>query len=115
LNLLKGSHESLAVNGQYFLNKEKDNLALQARFDDLEIHLLQAILKDLITDVDGTLSGVAKISGTPKTAFVDGEGQLDNAQFKVQYLNTDDIVNGPIRIEDSKLVFNKLTLQDIQG
>src|SRR5690606_19567485 len=69
--------------------------------------------KDLISDVNGTLSGEARIGGTPGQANFQGKGRLENVQFKVQYLNTAYKLNGPIQIEKSKLIFRNLDLKDL--
>lgn len=112
LGLSKDDKHTLTIDGQYHINRPGDNLDLSAKFDRLELDVLQVILKDLISDVSGTLSGRAKISGSLQQALFNGTGTVDRAGFTVRYLNTPYHIDGPLRIENTKLVFEQLALAD---
>lgn len=111
-HLLNQGKNTLTVTGLYHLDRAPNNLDLTARFDRLNMNVLQAFLNGLIKDVSGTLSGEAKINGDLKQARFNGTGRLQDVRFNVQYLNTPYRLEGPIRMENTELFFENLALSD---
>src|SRR5690606_35845119 len=74
------------------------------------IDVLAAILKDLVSDVSGTLTGQARIRGELQNMLFTGTGSLQQAGFRARYRNTPYHINGPLRIENSKLIFAQAAL-----
>ncbi|HLW50607.1 MAG TPA: translocation/assembly module TamB domain-containing protein [Sphingobacteriaceae bacterium] len=115
LSLDKDRQQRLFVGGVYHLNQDENNLDLLARFDQTDLDVLQVILKDLITDVKGSLTGQATITGTLSKLDINGSGQLNEAAFKVNYLQTPYLANGPISMRNTAFIIDGLALRDPRG
>ncbi|HZH54127.1 MAG TPA: translocation/assembly module TamB domain-containing protein, partial [Sphingobacteriaceae bacterium] len=111
----KENQQQLFVGGVYRLGQEEDNLDLMARFNQTELGFLGVILKDLVSDVQGSITGQATIHGTPRKLLIDGNGTLADAGFTVNYLQTPYRANGPIRMENTVFLVEDLILSDPAG
>lgn len=111
----KDLKEQLFIEGRYHLDREENSLDLQAQFDDTEMEFLGVILKDLISDVKGQITGQARITGTPLQLIINGEGELHDAAFTVDYLQTPYLASGPIKMENTVFKLDQLALFDPQG
>lgn len=115
VSLDKDQKQSLFVGGMYHIGRDGNNLDLLARFDQTELKVLQVILKDLISDVQGSLTGQANITGTLSHLTINGVGSLHEAGFKVNYLQTPYRANGPITMRNTVFNIDELVLRDPRG
>lgn len=111
----KDQQQRLFVGGSYHVGQDEDNLDLLARFDQTSLDVLQVILKDLISNVRGSLTGQANLTGTLAKLKIDGTGRLDDAAFTVNYLNTPYRANGPLAMRNTAFVIDDLVLRDPGG
>ncbi len=115
LALNKENKQSLFVGGVYHIGQTGDNLDLLARFDQTDLKVLQVLLKDLISDVQGNLTGQATITGTLSKLNINGSGRLNEAGFTVNYLQTPYRANGPLSMKNTAFIIDDLTLTDPRG
>lgn len=112
IDLIKDNKQTLFVGGTYHINRTDDNLDLLARFDQTDLDILQVVLKDLIHNVSGTLSGQAQLSGTLQNMDISGAGRLNRVGLTVSYLNTPYRLDGPVTMKNTVFLLDNMELLD---
>ncbi len=112
LSLDKNNKQEFFVGGTYQLGQQENNLNLQARFDETDLGILNVLLKNLVSDVGGSMTGEAAIHGRLNELIINGEAKLNNAQFTVNYLKTPYRTNGNLSMVNTEFVLNDLLLID---
>lgn len=115
LALEKQQKQQLFVGGVYNLGQSDDNLDLLARFDETELGVLEVLLQNLISNVQGSLTGQATISGNLSKLIINGNGKLNDARFTVNYLQTPYRSNGSLSMKNTVFELADFLLQDPQG
>ncbi|MDR0385928.1 MAG: translocation/assembly module TamB, partial [Prevotellaceae bacterium] len=82
---------------------------------NFKTRLIEPLLDGIITDIDGTLNGDVKITGTLVNPNVSGSLNLDNVGLTVDYLKTHYTVNSTVDITNSKLSIQNGQIRDIAG
>jgi len=96
---VKGLLSGVSVKGSigYDNAKPDQQLALRVEIpENTSLAAAQPFLKDIFTIKSGTLNGELFIKGSNKTPRLEGEVNLRNANIKIDYLNTNYILNGKI-------------------
>lgn len=115
IDLSKQNRQTLFVGGTYHINRPEENLDLLARFDEADLNILQVLLKDLIHDVTGTLSGQAQLTGSLNNININGSGHLNRIGLTVTYLNTPYRADGPITMKNTVFLLDNMELLDPRG
>lgn len=115
LALEKQQKQQFFVGGVYNLEKVENNLDLLARFDETELGILEVLLKNLISNVQGSLTGQANITGNLRKLIINGSAKLNDARFTVKYLQTPYRSNSSLTMKNTVFELNDLLLLDPRG
>lgn len=92
------------------------NLEMKAVLDKFDIHYAQPFLKDVFSEMDGSISGTVYVTGPPDNLSIKGQGtRLNNAGLKVAYTNVKYIADGAFGIDGNGVYFNDVTVSDRFG
>ncbi len=105
----------LGLSGKVFPLREKENLSLQLQLNELPLNLADSFLVGFISDLEGSVSGNVKIEGKIEEPFLNGELELANTQFRIDYLNTSYRVDKKIIIQPDYFGFNRISISDENG
>ena len=101
------------VQGYYNPNEKTNPLYAKAVLDKANLRLLEPIVRDLFSQLDGTLTGEYEIDGTFSEPRITGESKLENGQIMINYLKTLYRVNGTVGMTPSQIQFKNFNLTDI--
>ena len=108
------SEESVAVNGDFMVDKSNTILDLEARFNKFNLQILSPFGKDVITDIRGFVSGASTITGNAKKPDINGRLFLEQAGMRIPYLNTNYSLkeNSIIDLGDNQFIIQNNALID---
>ncbi|TCK83264.1 uncharacterized protein DUF490 [Albibacterium bauzanense] len=107
--------QSLFVEGTYNAVQEDNSLDLTVRLNDSQLVLFAPFLKNLVSDLSGTVTAELSVSGTPFNPAINGSANFNDAGMVVNYLKTPYIINDKVQIENSKIIINDLAIRDRAG
>jgi len=97
-----------------FYNPEKESpLMIDATLEKTNLQIIQPFLKGIFSEIDGSLSGEYKITGSFSKPLVNGQGKIENGTIMINYLKTLYSFSGNLGITPTKIVFDDVTLEDI--
>ncbi|MDE7373934.1 MAG: hypothetical protein K2M86_01195, partial [Odoribacter sp.] len=108
-----GRETPLRVNGYY--NPSTDSLDVNVRLDKVGLERLRTYASDMLSEVDGYLSGNVSVSGVARQPDISGFVYLDSVGLKINALNTKFFVHDSIRIDRSRFLFRNFLLTDVNG
>jgi len=105
--------KTLDIEGTYFIkNDEDDVLDFDIEMDKTRAIIFEPFVKDLVTNIKGTLSTDLKLTGTPSKPQLNGDVEFNNTGLTVVYLKTPFILNDKVTVKNSIIAIEKLTLRD---
>jgi len=115
-NLRREQKETFTFDGNYFFEKEKDNLRVKLTFDDTDISFLNAFQDpELYTNIDGIINGELNISGELLNPVIDGDLSIVNAKVMVPMFNVAFGFAGKLEFADDEIIVQKMNLYDQEG
>src|SRR5690606_35245763 len=102
--------QSLFVEGTYNAVQEDNSLDLAVRLNESQLVLFAPFLKNLVSDLSGTVTAELSVSGTPFNPEINGSASFNDAGMIVNYLKTPYLINDQVQIEDSKIIINDLVI-----
>ena len=103
-------------DGNYVLNKEKDNLDFDLVFDQTDLQFTNAFMDpDVIKNIRGFLDGRLSIKGTPESPKLKGEVTLVGGSAKVELLGVVLGLNGKIKADEYGFYINNMPVSDEEG
>lgn len=97
----------------YYNPGEADPLHVTAQFEKANIKIAEPLLKDLFSNMDGTLTGNYSITGTFTAPKIKGEGDIAKGQIMINYLKAHYSFNGTFGMTPTQFVFKNFRLSDI--
>ena len=104
--------KSLDIRGTYDANPNQDNLDLDLNMDDTQLIILEPFIRNLVSNLTGTISSRLKITGRPSKPQVNGTVSLNNAELTVNYLKTRYRINQKLPVHNTVIDVNDLRLKD---
>lgn len=111
----------LTLIGKYYTSR-KDNLDFDLNFNEIDISVVNAFTKGVLSRVSGKLNGDMLLSGSLKKPVLIGTADLHDAACNIDYLNTyyevnksgygDDSPNRLIRFSENRIDFQDVVLVD---
>ncbi len=102
---------TLDVAGDYFLKDR--GLNASANLNGLNVGYMAPVLKSVFSEMDGTVSGKVKVSGSLDNLSVSSEGtRFDDVLLRVGFTNVAYYADGPFSVTDKGLFFDDVTLKD---
>ncbi len=115
LDIVKNEEEKLRMTGYYDISNESSPLNYTLDLMNADVKLLTPALKNILSNLDGTLEGKTKIRGTIQKPQIEGDFYVSNGKFKINYLNTSYDMNGPLYFNNRNLEFQNFELRDLEG
>ncbi|WP_345950368.1 translocation/assembly module TamB domain-containing protein [Mucilaginibacter sp. PAMB04274] len=116
MNILNRGLETLNIAGAYYLNKESgDKLDFDVRMDQTEAVIFAPFIKNLVSDVKGTISADLKLTGAPSNPQLNGDITLANTGVTVDYLKVPYTINDKLTVSNSVIKIDGMTLTDPRG
>ncbi len=100
------------INGNYNPAKEKDPLDVKATFETVNLKIIEPLLKDIFSEMDGTLTGSYQIIGNFLRPKITGEGIIRDGQIMINYLKSKYSFNGKLEMTPNQIIFKELELFD---
>ena len=115
-NLKRDRSETFRFEGNYWLDKEKDNISLDLKFDHTDISFLNAFEDpDLYTDIEGILNGELTVTGELTNPVVKGDLDILMASVMVPMFNVGFGFSGGIELGRGEIIVNHMDLFDQEG
>ncbi len=109
--------ETMNIAGIYNIGKngDSDNLDFDVKMDKTEAIIFEPFIKDLVSDMKGTVSADLKLTGKPSNPALNGSLSLNNTGLTVNYLKTAYTVNDKLNVSNSVINIDKMILTDYRG
>ena len=116
LNIMNRGLETMNITGVYNLGKDvANNLDFDVKMNQTEAVIFTPFVKDLVSDLKGTISTDLKLTGTPSKPELNGKIRLANTGIKINYLKTAYTLNDELTVDKSIVKIDKMTLKDMRG
>ncbi|MCB0402164.1 MAG: translocation/assembly module TamB [Flavobacteriales bacterium] len=79
---------TILFSGNYYPKSEENNLDISLQLNRTELSSIEAYIKDNISNISGVISAKVDLKGSFKHPELSGSATVQNAKFKVNYLNT---------------------------
>lgn len=114
INLVIDRLDKRTVNiiGNYNPAKEKDPLDVEATFETVNLKIIEPLLKDIFSEMDGTLTGSYHIVGNFSQPKITGEGLIKDGQIMINYLKAKYSYVGILEMTPNQIIFKELELFD---
>lgn len=116
VNILNKGLETLNIDGSYFLGKDKeDKLDFDVKMTETETVIFAPFVKDLISDLKGTVSTDLKLTGSLSKPQLNGNITLDNTGLTVNYLKTPYLISNKLEVKNSLINISNMLIKDGRG
>lgn len=108
--------ERMSINGKVTNINNKQELDLNANFNDFAMEPFKPLGQDIISNIRGFISGDAAITGDVKNPSINGLLNLNEAGIGIPYLNVDyDFApRSQVRLFDQTFYFENVQLSDTE-
>ncbi len=114
-NFNNDGHKSAGLFGFYYPRKKVDNLTLDMFFNDFKLETVSPFVSSVVTRMTGFASGNLKVRGSVKDPVIVGNVAMKNAGCQINYLNTYYTFNDIITLENDKIIFDDIAINDTLG
>ena len=115
-DLVRRGEQTLSFDGQYLLNKAKDNLDFNLLFDQTDLTFVNGFIpSSVLSNVRGVLDGRLKVSGNLEQPILKGEVELIAGNVKVPNLGVNFGVDGKISVDQYGFYINTIPINDEEG
>ncbi|HEK19246.1 MULTISPECIES: translocation/assembly module TamB domain-containing protein [unclassified Mucilaginibacter] len=117
LNITNRGMETMNVDGAYLIGQkgEDDQLDFDIKMDHTEAIIFEPFIKNLVSDVKGSISANVKMTGVPSKPQLNGDITLNNTGLTVNYLKTPYTINDRLTVNNSIITIDGMVLKDIKG
>ena len=115
INAIKGTAKIIDIRGDYFLNKEIDNIEYTIQISNLYLHPIEKYIDDILTNVYGKVSADLKMTGTFKRPMFNGTVDLNKTSVLINYLQTHYSFTTQAKINNNDILIDRLTLTDVNN
>lgn len=112
LNIHNHGLETVNIAGLYNLGVKDNNFDFNVKMDHTEAIIFEPFIKDLVSNIKGTVSTDLKLTGTPDKPLFNGHVILENTGVTVNYLKTPYTVTDTLDMVNSVINLNRMTLRD---
>jgi hypothetical protein len=115
-DLLFRKNKTFVFTGNYFLNREKDNLNFDLDFDRTDIRFANAFLDpNVVSGIRGLLDGKVKVKGTVEKPEIQGRINLLGGNAKVEMFGVNFGFNGEIYADEYGIYIDNMPVIDEEG
>ena len=112
-DLSREDKKTFTFEGDYHIERKRDNLDFEARFANTDIAFLNAFDDpELYTDIEGNLDGKLRIRGEPESPIITGRMEVLNSSVFVPMFNVHFGASGIIKFNDGEIIADHLRIHD---
>ncbi len=100
------------LSGDYNFNNKSDALNYILSFTSAPLNIFEFAIEDYVSDLEGKVSGYARIKGNPAQPKVSGKLELDKLEVKIDYLNTTYRTTTTVFVDEDMFAINNAELYD---
>jgi hypothetical protein len=116
LDIFKKGLQTMNINGSYqFIKNADDKLDFDIKMDQAEAIIFDPFVKNLVSNLKGTISTNLKLTGTAAEPKLNGDITLDNTGVTVNYLKTAYVVNDKLTVSDNLIKVDNMVLTGLHG
>lgn len=115
ISIVKGIAKIVDISGNYYLNRENNNLDFNVRLSNVYVHPLEKYIDDIMTEVYGKVSAELKLTGTPARPVFNGTVTLNKMSLIVDYLKTRYSFNTVVNVKENVFELDELKLYDVNN
>jgi hypothetical protein len=106
--------KSLIAKGYIDVSASNSSINLDVEFDEFQLAPLNVFGEDVITNIRGLASGIAKVTGSLKKPDINGNLVLNNAGLTIPYLNVDYSFDfdSEVKLQEQKFIFDDVVMTD---
>lgn len=107
--------EIITLKGDFFPSKRSNQLDLNLVFNDANLKIAEPYIEDYFTEIEGTLDGKLSVKGKLSKPVLEGQGFIEEAGIKVNYLNTNYLFDGDFEFEENNIKLSNILFADNQN
>ena len=115
VNIFDKEKRMLNLFGNYFTERENDNLDFMVSLDSLRLATFSPLLTGIVSRMSGVSKGVVDIKGSLKHPDINGRIELIDGGCNIDYLNTYYTFSPTVLIDNQSIRFENLVLTDTLG
>ena len=100
------------VKGFYDPQDKTSPMHVKAVLDKANLRLIEPAVKDIFSNLDGTITGAYDIGGTFSNPNISGKATIENGQIMINYLKTMYRITGNIEMKPNQIQFTDIQLAD---
>jgi len=106
--------KSFLVDGTFNVENRQTTMDLHVNFERFNVAAFSPLGKDILSNIRGFVSGTARVAGPFRDPDIFGKLFLEEAGFRIPYLNTDYAIKNYsiVDIADNRFTFRNNTLTD---
>lgn len=112
LSIDRTQQRIMELTGDYRPDRTASPLDIAASLKDANLKIVEPFIQDILSNIEGTISGDFKIVGQLASPQISGEGNVDDAQIMINYLRTLYRFTGQIGLTPSSIYFKDIDLTD---
>jgi hypothetical protein len=102
----------LDLVGNYAPSRRESPLDITATLKNAELKIVEPFIDDILSRIEGTVSGEFKIVGKLEAPQINGEGNVGDAQIMINYLRTLYRFTGRVGLTPTSIYFKDIELTD---
>lgn len=109
------SERTMELTGWFDPAIKDEGLNIDASFNDASLKILEPVLRGIFSDMNGSLTGNYKITGSFSRPLISGTGNISDGSITVDYLKTTYTYTGEMQIKPQRFGFENFELKDHLG
>lgn len=116
INIAYRGNETVRLIGDYFPERKKDQLDLEAAFSGFNLTTFEPFLETVLDEIGGTVDGSLSIVGTIDKPDISGGLKINDFEARVPYLNTSYRLNeGFVKVYPDLIAMDRAIVTDQNG
>lgn len=103
------------LSGYYYPSDPKQNFDIKLKTENFNLKPIQPFLNMAIAELEGFLSSNIELEGSVKSPEIHGKLKFIRAKIRPKFFNTTYSFSDEIIVEPSRIIFNKLKINDSLG
>ena len=113
VNIIRNGLQTMNIAGVYHLGHEvEDALDFNVNMNQTEAIIFEPFIKDLVSNIKGTISTNLKLTGPPSKPQLNGNIILANTGVTVNYLKTALVATDTLDVKNSVITIHNMILRD---
>lgn len=110
----RNEKDIIVLNGGIF-PRQQEQLDLELTLNSSNLSIVEPYISDYFTAIDGFISGKFDVKGQLNSPLLSGDGQIDQGQMKINYLNTLYRLDGNLSVQKDLIALENFLFTDIKN